>query len=40
MAKGDFPDELEQMLIPAILRLGDDAFGMTVRGEPRSDGAS
>lgn len=33
MGKGEFLGEFEQMVILAILRLGDDAYGMTVRRE-------
>jgi DNA-binding PadR family transcriptional regulator len=33
MGKGGFLGEFEQMVILAILRLGDNAYGMTVRRE-------
>ena len=33
MGKGEFLGEFEQMAMLAILRLGDDAYGMTVRRE-------
>jgi DNA-binding PadR family transcriptional regulator len=33
MGKGEFLGEFEQMVLLAILRLGDDAYGMTVRRE-------
>ena len=33
MGKGEFLGEFEQMVILAILRLGSDAYGMTVRRE-------
>ena len=33
MGKGEYLGEFEQMVILAILRLGDDAYGMTVRRE-------
>lgn len=32
-SKHTFPGEFEQMVLLAILRLGDDAFGLTVRRE-------
>ena len=33
MAKGDYLGEFEQLVLLAILRLEDDAYGMTVRRE-------
>lgn len=33
MGKGEFLGEFEQMVLLAILRLGEDAYGMTVRRE-------
>lgn len=33
MGKGEFLGEFEQMVILAILRLGDGAYGMTIRRE-------
>ena len=33
MGKGEFLGEFEQMVLLAIIRLGDDAYGMTVRRE-------
>ncbi len=33
MGKGEFLGEFEQMVILAILRLGENAYGMTVRRE-------
>ncbi|HBY62361.1 MAG TPA: PadR family transcriptional regulator [Solibacterales bacterium] len=33
MAKGDFLGEFEQLVLMAVLRLGGDAYGMTVRRE-------
>ncbi len=33
MGKGEFLGEFEQMVMLAILRLGDEAYGMTVRRE-------
>jgi DNA-binding PadR family transcriptional regulator len=33
MAKGDFLGEFEQLVLLAILRLGEDAYGMTIRRE-------
>lgn len=36
MAKGDFLGEFEQIVILALLRLGDDAYGMSVRREIES----
>lgn len=36
MAKGDFLGEFEQLVLLALLRLGDDAYGMAVRREIES----
>jgi DNA-binding PadR family transcriptional regulator len=33
MGKGEFLGEFEQLVLLALLRLGDDAYGMTVRRE-------
>lgn len=33
MAKGEFLGEFEQLVLLALLRLGDEAYGMTVRRE-------
>ena len=33
MGKGDFLGEFEQLVLLALLRLGDEAYGMTVRRE-------
>ena len=33
MAKGDFLGEFEQIIMLAVLRLGEDAYGMEVRRE-------
>jgi DNA-binding PadR family transcriptional regulator len=33
MAKGDFLGEFEQLVLLALIRLGDDAYGMAVRRE-------
>ena len=33
MAKGDFLGEFEQLVLLALIRLGDEAYGMTVRRE-------
>jgi hypothetical protein len=33
MAKGDLPGAFEQLILLALLRLGSDAYGMTVRQE-------
>lgn len=33
MAKGDFLGEFEQLVLIALLRLGDEAYGMAVRRE-------
>ena len=33
MPRGDFLGSLEQVVMLAVLRLGDDAYGMTVRRE-------
>ncbi|MGH9763977.1 MAG: PadR family transcriptional regulator [Blastocatellia bacterium] len=33
MAKGDYLGEFEQIVLMALLRLGQDAYGMTVRRE-------
>ncbi len=33
MAKGDYLGEFEQLVLLALLRLGDGAYGMTVRRE-------
>jgi DNA-binding PadR family transcriptional regulator len=33
MAKGDYLGEFEQLVILALLRLGDESYGMTVRRE-------
>ncbi|MEW6323612.1 MAG: helix-turn-helix transcriptional regulator [Acidobacteriota bacterium] len=33
MAKGDFLGEFEQLVLLALLRLGEDAYGMAVRRE-------
>lgn len=33
MAKGEYLGEFEQMVILAVLRLGNEAYGMTVRRE-------
>jgi DNA-binding PadR family transcriptional regulator len=39
MAKGDFLGEFEQLVLLALLRLGDDAYGMAVRRELESRAA-
>lgn len=36
MAKGDFIGEFEHFVMLAILRLGDDAYGVTIRREIES----
>jgi PadR family transcriptional regulator PadR len=36
MAKGDFLGEFEQLILLAVLRLADDAYGMEVRREIES----
>lgn len=33
MGKGEFLGEFEQLVLLALLRIGDDAYGMTVRRE-------
>ncbi len=33
MPKGDYPGEFEVMVLLAVARLGDDAYGMTIRRE-------
>jgi DNA-binding PadR family transcriptional regulator len=33
MAKGEFLGEFEQLVLLALIRLGDEAYGMTVRRE-------
>lgn len=33
MAKGEFLGEFEQLILLAVLRLGDDAYGVTIRRE-------
>jgi PadR family transcriptional regulator PadR len=36
MAKGDYPGEFEQLVLLAVLRLGEGAYGMEVRREIES----
>ena len=36
MAKGDFLGEFEQLVLLALIRLGDEAYGMAVRRELES----
>ncbi len=36
MAKGEFLGEFEQLMLLAILRLGDNAYGVTIRKEIES----
>lgn len=36
MAKGDFLGEFEQLVLIALIRLGDEAYGMAVRRELES----
>jgi PadR family transcriptional regulator, regulatory protein PadR len=33
MPKGDYPGEFEQIMLLALLRLGDSAYGMAIRRE-------